>query len=197
MSTVSDKNDSNTHTAITDIENQPVTVDSNPAHFDGLLGEIASFVERSGMYQELLEQGITFRGAKTVIESPAVIPFLPGLVANPKVYSAVDPCPPTAKRLTDHNDSVTRAGASAITPLTKIPGDDPNYIVNKFFIKQDDLALGNAVATCFEDADYVNRMRAAYGMGARDMITRLKFLGERATPAQRTLVFCAVSPVLC
>ena len=72
-----------TRTVITDIENQPVTVDSNPAHFDGFLGEIASFVERSGMYQELLEQGITFRGAKTVIESPAVIPFLRGSRRQP------------------------------------------------------------------------------------------------------------------
>ena len=111
MSNDTDSNNSSTHTVITDIENEPVTVDSNPAHFDGFLGEIASFVDRSGKYQELLEQGITFRGSKTVIESPAVIPFLQGLVANPKVYSAEDPCPPTAKRVTDHNDSATRARA--------------------------------------------------------------------------------------
>ena len=37
-------------------------------------------------------------------------------------------------------------------------------------------------------------MRAAYGMGARDMIIRLKFLGGAPRPLRR-LSSCAVSPV--
>ena len=68
-------------TVITDLESNPVTVDHNPAHFDGFLNEIAEcWSQRTGKFLELLEYGITFRGSKTVVDSPAAIPFLQGKV---------------------------------------------------------------------------------------------------------------------
>ena len=92
MSTVSDKNDSSTHTGITDIENQPVTVDSNPAHFDGFLYEIADYCKRTGKFLPLLQQGVTIRGHKTIVDSPAAVPFIQGGVTRAKDYDAFDPC---------------------------------------------------------------------------------------------------------
>ena len=47
-------------TVITDLESNPVTVDHNPAHFDGFLHEIAEWSQRTGKFLELLEHGITF-----------------------------------------------------------------------------------------------------------------------------------------
>ena len=84
-------------TVITDLESNPVTVDHNPAHFDGFLHEIAEWSQRTGKFLELLEHGITFRSSKTVVDSPAAIPFFQGKVTNAKTYSADDPCPPTSR----------------------------------------------------------------------------------------------------
>ena len=115
-------------TVITDLESNPVTVDHNPAHFDGFLHEIAEWSQRTGKFLELLEHGITFRGSKTVVDSPAAIPFFQGKVTNAKTYSADDPCPPTEQRIRDHNDAATSLGTPQIVPYTRDP-DDSNIIV--------------------------------------------------------------------
>ena len=99
----SDASSTSKLTVITDQDHHPVTVDHNPAHFDGFLAEIADFARRSGKFLELLEHGITFRGAKTVVDSVSAIPFIQGKVTGAKFYSAYDPCPPTAQRIVDHN----------------------------------------------------------------------------------------------
>ena len=51
MSSIDDtatKGTNATNTVITDIEKNPVTVDNNTAHLDGLIFEITSFVRRTG-----------------------------------------------------------------------------------------------------------------------------------------------------
>ena len=106
-------------TVITDLESNPVTVDHNPAHFDGFLNEIAEWSQRTGKFLELLEHGITFRGSKTVVDSPAAIPFLQGKVTNAKTYGADDPCPPTEQRIKDHNAAATASGTPSIVPYTR------------------------------------------------------------------------------
>ena len=88
----SDASSTSKLTVITDQDHHPVTVDHNPAHFDGFLAEIADFARRSGKFLELLEHGITFRGAKTVVDSVSAIPFIQGKVTGAKFYSAYDPC---------------------------------------------------------------------------------------------------------
>ena len=75
-------------TVITDLEYNPVTVDHNPAHFDGFLHEIAEWSQRTGKFLELLEHGITFRGSKNVVDSPAAIPFFQGKVTNARRRTA-------------------------------------------------------------------------------------------------------------
>ena len=51
---------------ITDFEGQPVKVDNNPAHFDGLVQEIADFALRTGHFLPYLENGVALRGSKTM-----------------------------------------------------------------------------------------------------------------------------------
>ena len=169
------------------MESNPVTVDHNPAHFDGFLNEIAEWSQRTGKFLELLEYGITFRGSKAVVDSPAAIPFLQGKVTNAKTYGADDPCPPTEQGIKDHNDVATSLGSPKIVPYTRDP-DDSNIIVNPFFVRSDDLAFGTAIANCFENPDYIDRIRNECGRGARAIISRLKTLASRAKPAEKTLV---------
>ena len=183
----SDASSTSKLTVITDQDHHPVTVDHNPAHFDGFLAEIADFARRSGKFLELLEHGITFRGAKTVVDSVSAIPFIQGKVTGAKFYSADDPCPPTTQRIVDHNEAAAAAGSPQIVPYTRDP-DDSNIIVNPFFIRSDDLALGNSIANCFEDSSYIERLRNSYGMGGRDIISQLRVLAAQAKPAQKTLV---------
>ena len=70
-----DSNASNKEKEIifTDIDLDPITCDINPAHFDGFLYEIADFCTRTGKFLPLLKQGITIRGHKTVVDSPAAL----------------------------------------------------------------------------------------------------------------------------
>ena len=93
-------------TVITDSDGIPVKVDNNPAHFDGFVQEIEDFSRRTGVFLPYFEHGMVMRGSKTITDSAASVPFLMGMVTNAKVYSARDPCPPTAKRVADHNDAM-------------------------------------------------------------------------------------------
>ena len=97
-----DNDASNTDFSFTDIDLDPITCDTNPAHFDGFLYEIADYCKRTGKFLPLLQQGVTIRGHKTIVDSPAAVPFIQGGVTRAKDYDAFDPCPPTSQRLLDH-----------------------------------------------------------------------------------------------
>ena len=64
------------HTIFTDIDLEPIITDTNPAHFDGFLYEIADFCQRTGKFLPLLTQGVATRGHRTVVDSPAAVPFV-------------------------------------------------------------------------------------------------------------------------
>ena len=83
---------------LTDIDGNPITCDKNPAHFDGFLTEVAAYIGRTGKWLPLVEQGVSIRGHRTVVDSPAAVPFVQGSIAGARVYSPDDPCPPTAAR---------------------------------------------------------------------------------------------------
>lgn len=190
---MSTEDDTNTkgiaaHTVITDSKGLPVTVDNNPAHFDGLLSDIKNFVERTGKFASFLEQGMVFRGSKTYVDSAAAIPFVQGLVTGALVYTVDDPCPPTSARVTAHNAAMALAGSPGITPITRVPTAAADFLVNPYHINNEDLDLGNAIAGCFEDSDFAHRIRVAHGMGGRAMIAQLKDLASKAEPAEKTLV---------
>ena len=87
---------------LTDIDGNPITCDKNPAHFDGFLTEVAAYIGRTGKWLPLVEQGVSIRGHRTVVDSPAAVPFVQGSIAGARVYSPDDPCPPTAARVADH-----------------------------------------------------------------------------------------------
>ena len=184
-----DNDASNTDFSFTDIDLDPITCDTNPAHFDGFLYEIADFCKRTGKFLPLLQQGVTIRGHKTVVDSPAAVPFIQGGVTRAKDYDAFDPCPPTSQRLSDHNSRMQQTGSPQIQALTKIDPSNSDFTVNRFLIDAEDLTLGNAIANCFVGyADFINRLRGMHGMGGRAMIQALKTLALDADPAQRALV---------
>ena len=119
-------------TVITDSDGIPVKVDNNPAHFDGFVQEIEDFSRRTGVFLPYFEHGMVMRGSKTITDSAASVPFLMGMVTNAKVYSARDPCPPTAKRVVDHNNAMqasTPQGA-AVTPQTSVPTDVSRHVTD-------------------------------------------------------------------
>ena len=146
-------------TVITDSDGIPVKVDNNPAHFDGFVQEIADFARRTGLFLPYFEQGIAMRGSKTITDSAASVPFLLGMVTNAKMYSARDPCPPTAKRVSDHNDAMVASSSPLITPLMRVPATSTDIIVNQYLVQKEGLDLGNSIAACFEDAKYIRRIR--------------------------------------
>ena len=87
MSTHEDiKEETTVQTVFLDIDLNPITCDDNPAHFDGLLLEVAAFCQRTGKFLPLLEQGVSIRGHRTVIDSPAAVPFVKGGVAGARMY---------------------------------------------------------------------------------------------------------------
>ena len=176
------------YTVITDVDREPVKIDNNPAHFDGLLYEIAEFSNRSGKFLPLLEHGVVLSGKTTLLDSAAAVPFVQGLVRGARTYSAEDPCPPTDIRLAAHNTAMTAAGSPTIGGLARIPDSAKDYSVNPMRIKLEDLELGNSIAGCFEDTDYIDRIRVAFGRGGRALMLRLKDLADAAEPAEVTLV---------
>ena len=188
MSTDTDSSASNNQFVFTDIEGNPITTDKNPAHFDGLLFEIAECARRTGKFLPLLEQGVTMRGYKTIVESAASVPFVQGMVTNAIAYDAENPCPPTATRVADHNAAMLSAGTPTITALRALPSSGSDFVINSYIVNQDDLAGGESLAACFEDSDWINRLRNGHGRGLRPMIYRLKVLAAQATAAQKGLV---------
>ena len=164
-----DNDASNTDFSFTDIDLDPITCDTNPAHFDGFLYEIADYCKRTGKFLPLLQQGVTIRGHKTIVDSPAAVPFIQGGVTRAKDYDAFDPCPPTSQRLSDHNSRMQQTGSPQIQALTKIDPSNSDFTVNRFLIDAEDLTLGNAIANCFVGyADFINRLRGVHGMGVVD-----------------------------
>ena len=130
-----DTDASNKEIIFTDIDLEPITCDINAAHFDGFLYEIADFCQRTGKFLPLLTQGITIRGYRTVIDSPAAIPFIQGGITNSREYDAFDPCPPTDKRISDHNKQMALTGSPLIQGRTKVSPTDSDYIVNNFLVQ--------------------------------------------------------------
>ena len=174
-------------TVITDSDGIPVKVDNNPAHFDGFVQEIEDYSRRTGVFLPYFEHGMVMRGSKTITDSAASVPFLMGMVTNVKVYSARDPCPPTAKRVADHNDAMEASTPkrSTIEPQKTVPAD---VIINQYLVQKEGLDLGNSIAACFEDSKYIHRIREGGAMNGRDLIAKLLSLGSRAEPAERSLV---------
>ena len=66
----------NAHTVITDMYNNPVTIDNNVAHIDGLMYEINSYVRRTGTWDSLVTHGVSLQGSKIIIDSAAAVPFV-------------------------------------------------------------------------------------------------------------------------
>ena len=175
-------------TVFTDIDKNPISCDNNPAHYDGLLTEIAAYCKRTGKFLPLLEQGVAIRGHRTIVDSASAVQFVQGDVANAIQYTADRPCPGTTVRMTTHN--ALPSTATAVSAVTVIPPTlSGTYIVNNYVIQNDDLELGNAIAACFVGfEDYINRERDAHGMGGRALIARLRTLGAAASAPQRALV---------
>ena len=161
----------------------------NAAHFDGFLYEIADYCTRTGKFLPLLTQGITIRGYRTVVDSPAAVPFVLGSVPDSHRYDAFDPCPPTDKRVSDHNDSMLLTNSPIFDKDKFTSSNNSDITVNKFLVDAEDLDLGNAIAKCFVNhADFINRLRATHGMGGRAILDALKALALDADPAQCALV---------
>ena len=173
----------------TDIDLNPITVDNNPAHFDGFIYSISEFCQRTGKFLPLVTHGVVVRGHKTVVDSPSAVPFIQNRIANARRYDAEDPCPPTSKRLSDHNTHMTALGSPTVTGSTTMPASNPDIVQNEFVITAEDLEFGNAIALCFVGhADFINRLRTQHGMGGRELILQLKALSLKADPAQIALV---------
>ena len=181
----------NAHTVITDMYNNPVTIDNNVAHIDGLMYEINSYVRRTGTWDSLITHGVSLQGSKIIIDSAAAVPFVSNTWTISRAYSVNNPCPHTSQRLVDYNLEQAKVPGSVprVSP-TKLPDDGSasQYSVNPFIIDRDDLALGNAIARCFEDADLVENMRLECGMGGRALLSHLVDLAQTATAAEKTLV---------
>ena len=172
----------------TDIDNQPITCDNNPARFEGLLAEIADCCRRKGKFTDLLEHRMVTRGHRTIIEHPSAIPFIKGQLQNLRSYSPEDPCPPTSRRVAEHNAYQMSIGSPTVTPMTQLPPSS-EFTVNPSVVKQEDLALGESIAACFPaNTTFIARVREQYGMGGHALIERLKSLASLATPAERALV---------
>ena len=132
--------------------------------------------------------GVSLRGSKIIIDSAAAVPFVTNTYTFARTYSVDNPCPPTSQRLIDYNLDQTTAGRVPRVSPDKLPDGSSQYSVNPFIITADDLALGNAIAGCFEDADYVENMRIECGMGGRALLAHLVGLSKTATAAEKTLV---------
>ena len=83
MSTHEDiKEETTVQTVFLDIDLNPITCDDNPAHFDGLLLEVAAFCQRTGKFLPLLEQGVSIP-AGTAPSSTLQLPSLSSRVGWP------------------------------------------------------------------------------------------------------------------
>ena len=99
MSTDNDSSKSNSDIIVfTDLEEHPITVDKNPAHFEGFLHEIAEYCKRTGHFISLVEQRAvaTASTGKTIVDNVSAVPFVHGAITGAKSYNFFDPCPPLA-----------------------------------------------------------------------------------------------------
>ena len=73
---------SNTTTVITDHLGNPLSVDKNPAHFEGFLLEVDQFIARTGHFKPLLEhRAVCTSAGKTIVDSVSAVPFVEDSVA--------------------------------------------------------------------------------------------------------------------
>ena len=125
---INDENDSRTLSTSSDSYIIPVTTDNNklewdgnPATISGMLFEVERFYTRVGLFQVLIsDRAVALSNGKLAIEEANTVLFVSGTAAAPP-GTFDQPCPGSAARLTASNLVRTRAGSSAIDPITSIP----------------------------------------------------------------------------
>ena len=136
---------------ILDIDQEPVILDDNPAHIEGVLKQADLYFQRTGQYAALFEQGAkVLQGGKLAVDSPSAVLFLDKTYHIPgkPAYSFLDPCPPTSARIKEYNeyaDDQTALGSATpnFKEIKSIPSTIDNVISQEYLVRQDDSEVAN------------------------------------------------------
>lgn len=123
----------------TDIDNQPIKWDSNPATVDGVLHEVGLFFQRNGLFEPLLEQGVvSLPNGKIAVDSPDSIPFFTGHIKEENAFNFSKPCPPTPARVKAYDEYATACSLDSFATLKTAAPASTDFIVNKYAIRKED-----------------------------------------------------------
>ena len=128
-------------TPITSVKVIPTTAkgtvisdEGNPAYLAGALYEYKLFVERTGHYKTLIEQGIVSTHRGIVTDSSEALHLVKKTVKEIKTYTFDEPCPPSAQRIKEYDDAavlLTSPGyKDATSKLAEIVPDKAGIITS-------------------------------------------------------------------
>ena len=96
-----------------DIDGEPLILDDNPAHIDGVLHEFGLWVQRTGNYLPLLEnRGVALSNGKLAVEHANAALLANSSPPDPVTYGFEFPCPPIAQRIKIFDDDANINGES-------------------------------------------------------------------------------------
>ena len=175
----------------TDIDNQPIIFEGNPAHMDGCLEEVGRHVRRTGMFMAFFENHATsLSNGKTCLDNPVHIPFIEGKVPHAKVYSFEHPCPPGPQRLADHNAALAlmTTPGTAITPHVMVAGDSASFMVSTYPITKEDRALCAYLSAIFSASDEAAELQQKADGSGLEMLKLMRAITAKATNKDKALV---------
>ena len=120
-----------------DVDGDLIEWDGNDGHLNGILHEVGKYYERKTLFKPLFEnRAVVVKGGKLAVDSIQAYKFIAGLDNDPRSYD--DPCPPTAKRITEYSARRTASAKPVFDPITKEPDSfSSGYIVSKYSVENE------------------------------------------------------------
>ena len=176
----------------TDIDNDPISWDGNPAHVEGALFEAQEFYKRTGTFQPLIENRVVLSGRYLVCESSLAVPFIKGMLSDKaEGYSFEDPCPPTAARIQAYDAIADEASTPKFNRAdhTEVPDSMRGEVtVNKYTVQVQLRALANSLSHIIANGTKRQAMLKAANYDGTELIKLLYAEAKKAKPQDIALV---------
>ena len=191
------QDDSSSHSSVRvpcDIDDNPLVLDDNPAHIDGLLYEFGLWIERTGIYLPLIEnRGVALSNGKLAVEHPNSALFVNASPADPVTYSFGFPCPPIGERIRVFDDDANINGDPlfATYAVTALPDDlKVAFQPAKYTVQQEDRNFMNSLLAMFSSSStaqtYISKCN---GSGYYELLKLMRETSSKeVTPQDKVLV---------
>ena len=173
-----------------DIDNNPITLGDNPAHVDGALHEFGLWLERTGLFQALLEnRAVALANGKCAVESPSAALFVSGKQSDADTFNFENPCPPIIERIALFDANAALHSSPKFTSISAMPTDlTDQFVTNKYTVNTEDKLFMSSLLKMITDSDLAQQLVSAAGGSGYVFYKLLRERIKDATAQDRALV---------